>query len=226
MTIIKDIRIYRSTTENITGNSFPYSFGNKKLNCILHRITMKLREKGFTLGDFDHLYINITTCAVEEKISPAKRDRDKYHPFYRYYDVEVGQDFFDLLETPQCIKPVVEIVEQVLQKYFVTTDFSAEYIHTCVSEAAVQGEKMIMKFKEKRTSKNKAVIYLRYLDNAHYYPLLRVFDLEDNLLLEKDLPETDHLDAYGEIQLSMKKVTVKPRKNCFSDSLEPMSFML
>ena len=85
---------------------------------------------------------------------------------------------------------------------------------------------MLMKFKEKKTSKNRAVIYLRYLDNCRYFPLLRIFDLEDTLLLEKDLPETNNLDAYGEIQLSGKKITIKPRKNCFAGNLEPITIML
>lgn len=83
-----------------------------------------------------------------------------------------------------------------------------------------------MKFKEKRASKNKAIIYLRYLDNTRYLPLLRVWDLEDNLLLEKDLPETSSFDAYGEIQLSVRKVTIKPRKNSFSKNLKPIDLML
>lgn len=64
---------------------------------------------------------------------------------------------------------------------------------------------MLVKFKEKRASKKQAIIYLRYLDNCRYFPLLRIFDLDDTMILEKDLPETNSLDAYGEIQLSSKK---------------------
>lgn len=226
MTVIKDIRIYRSCIENIDGNSLPYSFSSKELNCIFHRIAMKLRENKFTMGDFNHLYINLTTCAVEDKIAPAKRSKDKYYKWYRYYDVEVDQNFFDLLEKPQSIQSVIEIVEQVLLKYFCTLQFDSEFIHTCISEALKQGENMLMKFKEKRATKNKAIIYLRYLNNGRYFPLLRVFDLENNLLFEKDLPETNNLDAYGEIQLSEKKVMIKPRKNYFTRDLEPIAFML
>lgn len=226
MPIIKDIRIYRSSTENIAGNSLPSSFKNMKLSCAVHRIAMKLRENGFSLGDFDHLYINLTTCPIEGTLSPAKRENDKYHPWFRYYDVEVNQDLFEKLETSQCIAYIVEIVEQVLQKYFCTPNFDSELIHHCISDAVIKGEEMTMKFKEKRASKNKAIIYLRYLDNTRYLPLLRVWDLEDNLLLEKDLPETSSFDAYGEIQLSVRKVTIKPRKNSFSKNLKPIDFML
>jgi len=85
---------------------------------------------------------------------------------------------------------------------------------------------MIVVYKEKKGSKNRAVIYLRYLDNGKTFPLLRVFDKSDNLIFEQDLPETDDLYSYGEIQLSSKKVTIKPRKNSYTENLEPMSFDL
>ena len=40
------------------------------------------------------------------------------------------------------------------------------------------------------------------------------------------VPETATLDCFGEIQLSTKKVTVKPRKNCFAKNLEPITITL
>lgn len=226
MNVIKDIRVYRSRSENIAGNSMPQGFANRELHIILHRIAMKLRENEFSMGDFNHLYVNLTTCAVEDKLAASKRERDKYHSWYCYYDAEVTQDLFDMLETHQCIEKVVEIVDQLLQKFFSAPQFDNEAIHACVSEAFTMGENMLMKFKEKRSAKNKAVVYLRYSDNGRYYPLLRVFDQEDAVILEKDLPETNDLDAYGEILLSGKKVAVKPRKNNLSQKTEPIVFML
>lgn len=50
--------------------------------------------------------------------------------------------------------------------------------------------------------------------------------MDDNLLFETDLPETNSLDAYGEIQLSSKKVTIKPRKNAFLNKSEPLTFII
>ena len=85
---------------------------------------------------------------------------------------------------------------------------------------------MTMIYKEKKTSKNRAVIYLRYLDNGKHFPLLRVFDLNGNIIFERDLPETNDLYSYGEIQLSSKKVTIKPRKNSYTKNQEAMSFDL
>lgn len=226
MSVIKDIRLYRSCIDNIDGNSHPQSFMNKELCCVIQRIVMKLRENKFSMGDFDHLYVNFTTSSVENKIAPAKRKTDRYYPWYRYYDVEISQDLFEKLETTQCINEVIKMVEQVLCHFFNTQEFDSGKIQSCISEAIENGEKMEMKFKEKIASKNKAIVYLRYLDSGRYFPLLRVLDLKDNILLEKNLPEANSLDAFGTIQLSSKKVTIKPRKNAFSEMYEPMSFEL
>lgn len=226
MTVVKDIRIYRSSIDNIDGNPLPNHFENRELHCIIHRIVMKLREKNFILGDFNHLYINLTTCSVENEIAPAKRNTAPYHSWYRYYDVKINEELFEILETPQSTQLVIEIVERVLQECFCTKQFDAQHIHACFSEAITQGENMLMKFKEKKSATNIAIIYLRYKNNRRYFPLLRVYDKDNNLLLEKDLPETLELNAFGEIQLNRKNVTIKPRNNAFARCLEPMTFIL
>ena len=83
-----------------------------------------------------------------------------------------------------------------------------------------------MLFKEKKTEKVKAIIYLRLLDSGKYLPLLCVVDSDNNEILSEDLPETIDLNSLGEIQLSGKKVTVKPRKNALASTLKPISFEL
>ena len=226
MPVIKDIRLYRSKVDNIDGNSHPNSFVNKELNIVIRRIVMKLRENGFELENFDHIYINLTTINIENEMVLSKRTIDRYHSWYRYYDVEISQSLFDSLETKQCMDEVLKIGERVLCHFFNSQDFTSDKIQSCILEAISKGENMTMKFKEKVATKNKAIIYLRYLDSGRYFPLLRVLDLEDNILLEEDLPETNSLDAFGTIQLSTKKVTIKPRKNMFAEGNEPISFAL
>ncbi len=224
MAIIQDIRIYRCTVENVTG-VHPESFFNKELCAVARRICVKLREKEFSMGDFHHLYINLTTCLSEGVVKPANREVDRYFPWYRYYDVGISQELYDSLETLECIPVVAGLLEKVLKSQFSTAEFDELKISDCVSEAVTQGENMLMKFKEKITSKGEAVIYLRYLDNGRYFPLLKVFDADKNVILEKDLPESQTLDNYGQISLTSKKVTITPRKSQ-SEFYEKIEYVL
>jgi len=224
MSTIKDIRVYRSHVENIPGNSLPEGFKNKQLHCTIHRIVMKLRENDFSLGEFDHLYINLTTCPVADGFSLSKRGKDIYEPWYRYYDVEISEELYNSLEIPDSVQPVIDIVEHTLVLFFTDVHQNRELVHSCVFDAVTMGENMEMLFKRKVSSKRKAFIYLRYLDSGCYFPLLRIYDDENRLMFETDLPKTIELNAFGEIQLNNKSITIKPRKNVFAEHLQPMIF--
>ncbi len=90
MKVIKDIRLFKSTEENVDGYS-PQAFEEKSLLIVLHRVVMKLREQSFSLGDFDHLYINFTTCLAPEDIQPANRSIDRETRWFRYYAAGSGE---------------------------------------------------------------------------------------------------------------------------------------
>ena len=58
MKIIKDIRVFKSDTENIDKNVNPLTLQKKSLNVKIDRIVMKLREQGFSLGEFEREHEN------------------------------------------------------------------------------------------------------------------------------------------------------------------------
>ena len=184
---------------------------------------MKLRENDFSLGDFDHLYINFTPCDMDGEMRLSD-DVDRYHTWFRNCYVPVETELYNNLRLPESYDSIVHWVSTVLITYFPTKEFDEARILSCIREAAAQGEEMVMKFKEKISTKRKAVIFLRYLDTCKFYPLLRVYDTEDNLLFERNLPEALTLDYLGEIQVSTKRVTIKPRKNAFTTDNTPLVF--
>lgn len=226
MRVLRDIRLFTSQVPNKDGEPLPTAIGNKLLNVQVHRIVMKLRESGFSCGDFDHLYLNFTTCPVEGGMAPSRRSVDKSHSWYRYYDVEVTQQVWEQADSVQAEEQLLVLAEKVLTQFFSRPEFDAEKIHRCVKEAISQKETMLMKFKEKRSAKGSAVIYLRYLDSGRYRPLLRVTGTSGDLRLEEDLPDMITLDALGEIVLTTKQVAIKPRKNAYTGTLNTISFML
>ena len=120
MKIIGDIRIYKSRIENIEGNSLPSYFETSKiLNAKIQRIVMALRENYFSFGDFDHLYINFTTCHVDNDISLAKRKIDRYHPWYRYYDVHISEDLYK--KTDESF--IIPTIQKIVIENFSSNDF-------------------------------------------------------------------------------------------------------
>ena len=80
--ILKDIRFYESDYENIDGQSMPHELGKlfqktSDTNYIGQRIARKLNELKFTYGEFDHIYINLTTFLKENEIVDSTRNIDK-----------------------------------------------------------------------------------------------------------------------------------------------------
>ena len=221
--IISDIRLYRSESQNEYGVYATESIAEKKLNAIVQRVVMKLREYEFSLGEFDHLYINFTTCDIGKKTILSDYV-DKYHPWYRYCLVHIEKDTYDKLDSIENYDYIIQWIRNILVTYFSSQDFNETRILFSIQQAVEQGENMLMKFKEKVSTNRRAVIFLRYLDSCKFYPLLMVYDAEDNLLLEKDLPETISLDFLGNIQVSSKRVTIKPRKNAFTTQMAPLVF--
>ena len=133
---------------------------------------------------------------------------------------------FDKIDDPSCGSLILELTKQALLKCFAENADSEQKIETAFYEALSKGENMLMRYKVKQSAKYKAVIFLRYLENTEYSPLLCVYDANEKEILQKDLPPTSDLSSIGEIQLSSKRVTVKPRKNCFAKDLTAVSYDL
>lgn len=215
MKLIQDIRVYKSDVENADGNALPHEFASKDLNVVIHRIVMKLREANVTLGEFDHLYLNFTTCLPEGVIQPAARSVDRYHSWYRYYDIGVARDAHDGV--------VLQGVRESLVGHFGAYN-DVQTIERCVDAALQEAEAMTVLHKEKKSAKAAARIYLRYLDNGMYWPLLRVYDVNGTEIFSADLPQMRDLLALGDLQVSSKKVTIKPRKSNLTADMKPMVY--
>ena len=221
MKLIQDIRVYKSDVENTDGNAHPHDFASKVLNVVIHRIVMKLREANVTLGGFDHLYLNFTPCLPEGVIKPAARSVDRYYSWYRYYDIGVAQDVFASLDAHDEV--VLHGLRETLTLHFGEQN-DVQLLAGCVDSAVKAGEAMTVVHKEKKSAKAAARIDLRYLDNGLYWPLLRVYDVNGAEIFCADLPQMKDLLALGDLQVSSKKVTIKPRKSSLTGNMEPITF--
>ena len=222
MKIISDIRLYKSSSKNEFGSFITESLGSKKLNATIKRIVMKLRENNFSLGEFDHLYINFTTCDIANEIELSDYI-DKYHPWFRYCNIKVDVDLYSNLDSEINSALIINCVENVLC-LFESDDFNVNRINDCITEALEQKENMLMKYKEKETNNKRAIIYLRFLDTCKYFPLLRLFDNKGTIILEKDLPESITLDYIGELLVKKENIVIKPKQNTFTKRSSNQAF--
>ena len=214
--LIADIRIY-----NFSDSEKHIELDFRSSSRAVHRVAMKLRELKFSLGEFDHLYINFTTCAAKGSVALIDTV-DQYHPWYRYCDVGVSMDEYERLESPEFI---FEQIENVLLSLFCPDMQTEEIIRESIAEAK-KGPEMQVACKQKKSAKYTATICLRLLDNGYYLPLLQVVDTNGNEVLCRDLPEVFDLGFLGEIQLNSKRITIKPRKNAFTKDLTPITVEL
>lgn len=221
---ISDIRIFRGTIENIDNNAHPLGFANQMMNLVVKRVVMKLRELNFSLGEFDHLYINFTTCFVEDGIMQAKRSIDKYNPWYRYYDYYMDEEHFQKMISDSDYIILLDAIKKVLLKFFSNSQAQEEMIDDAIAESQ-KGENMLIKFKEKITSKYKATIYLRLYNDGKYHPLLEVQN-NDSMVLHKDMDSIIDLGIIGDIAIIGKRVIIKPKKSQRYSKIEPIVYEL
>ena len=217
---IADIRLYRCERYDALTPPATLPIADKPLSAAVKRIVMKLRERRFSLGEFDHLYCIFTVAPLPSEFFLSDRT-DREHKWYRHCFIRVGEELYGRLGSPAARGEMLGLIGTALMT-FATEHFDAAAITSCLTEALEQGEAMRMKFKESRTTTRIATLYLRYLDACLFSPLLQVRDAQGSVLLEKDLPAMPTLDALGSLSLSSHKVTIRPRKNAFTAHMPPI----
>lgn len=183
---------------------------------------MKLREQKFSLGEYDHLYLNFTTQLSEGICLPAKRSVDIYHKWYRFYDIGVSEDMYYKLNYESSNEYIIDKLQNVLVQFYNCENICP--IQDCISEAVENGENMMIFYKAKGNKNLKASIFLQYLDTDLYLPHLFVHNSEGKEILHKKMKLSNELMEIGEIQISSKKVTIKPKKNSFTANLSSIVF--
>lgn len=221
---IVDIRVFRSVKPNVDRAPLPVGLASKQLFTVIRRIVLKLRENNFSLGDdVDHLYLNFTTKVDEGEIVKAARTAHGDRNWFVFYDIGVSADQFQILEQPDQIPFILDNLEKTLLSFF-AGEGQEDMIRDSIRAAVEQGEEMQMVYKTKSAQGRKAVLSLRFLDSGEYFPLLCVYDNEDNLLLQEDLGTMRDLSTLGEIRLTGKRVSIYPRQSAKSKTFRPLNF--
>lgn len=149
---------------------------DEKYYAVPRRIAMRLCELSYSLGNFDHLYVNFTVNEVENGMVFSKRPVGPFHPRYRFCDIQVSEALFDTPESPASYDTILSLIQVALIRI---SPKDEDLVRRAVAEAVEQDENMLVLRKQKVTSTRRATVYLRYTDDLYYFPLLRVFNTLD-----------------------------------------------
>lgn len=163
MKIISDIRLYKSEgSSDFSGladrlEDLP---GEESIRLMARRIAMKLRERQFSMGNFDHLYLAFTAQELTGNGDIEWFDEaDPYHPWYRLCRIRVSSVLYQAIAAPENRPLVIDAIARVLTSRFATEAFDAQTICSCIEEAVEQGAQMQMKIKEKVTARRRAIVF-------------------------------------------------------------------
>lgn len=241
--LIRDIRIYESDIENIDHNSSPNELGRifkidfphdtyiHRYRVFIHRLILVLREHGFELPGYNHLYINLTPLLPFGQIQLAKRSLDTYHPWFRYVDVGLNPISFNQLSESEKLEQLFDIIENALL-YVIDAGNYRQLINESIAAVLTQGENFESVYKFKETDAQVAKIIVRLLNNGRYAVRIQVQTNDGQTRFTHSLEtQYDHYDLvqqFGTIILNKNSVVIKPRQNAFSEHYghKPLKFLL
>lgn len=221
--IIKDIRYYESNVENVDGNSMPHNLGQifqptTDTNYIGQRIARKLHEFEFSYGEFDHIYINLTTYFKDDYFKISNRNIDKRIKYIDYglspkkYNSfnDTGKNHYLQFLTFKILKDISSTdslnIKRVEQTEFLINKFSSE-IEINYKTKETRNYKVDISYQINPTGFSTRAI-IKYLDkknNAKYQTFLPLRFYEDIYLL---------IDV---ITLKDEVLTLNPKKSFHAD---------
>ncbi len=189
--IVRDIRHYELRPDDYTGD-FDGILGNVykssfEIKCIGQRIARKLNELKFTTGDFDHLYIYLTSKLDNGVI--AERDFE-YDKQVKCFDFGQNRNEFNTMNDSDREKRINEITFKVLKWKFKQDKNDEALLDSVETLIEKEGRAIVINYKDKETkdyklnigfqiapTDNKSKIVIDYLPKNENRKLRTTLDL-------------------------------------------------
>jgi hypothetical protein len=150
--VIRDIRHYELKPDDysdkfdgILGNVYKSSF---ELRCIGQRIARKLNELKFISGDFDHLYIYLTSSLDNGVIMEREFEYDKQ---VKCFDFGQNRNEFNNMTDNDREKRINEITFKILRWKFEQDENDKTLIDTVEKLIERDGREILINYKDKDT---------------------------------------------------------------------------
>ena len=222
MDLIRDIRLFEKLEPDVSGTSLPsymrglYGFDDMDMQDIIQRLLFSLRHEGFTLGSFDHLYMNYTPSLPHGEVRLNQRGRDPYFPWYRFTDAGCDIDIFRAMSMEEQRRFLSETIRKAVRLH--ADEANIAIFDRCYERVMELGADLEIPYKEKTGEHLRITVSTTIDDETQYHPIVRIFDKEDKLLLEEQLKSCGResfLAQFGTITLGKRTVRIEPRKSDF-----------
>lgn len=217
--IIKEIRYYESGISNIAGNSAPDNLGRlfhpaADTNYLGKRIARKLHELNFSYGEFDHIYINLTTILPENELVVSDRNIDKS---IKYIDYGLQPATYNVLDEAGKNKLLKSITFRILKHISFGDAPNLKRVEEVEDLTAKLNSEMSILYKTKETGLYK--VEIRYQINpagASTRAIVEYTDKKNNSRRQAYIPLVFYEDVYTLIDtITVKKdvLVFTPKKS-------------
>ena len=219
--ILKDIRFYESEKQNIEGQSMPHELGKlfiptNDTNYIGQRIARKLNELKYSYGEFDHIYINLTTVIKVNEIIVSNRNIDKR---IKYVDFGINSEKLNALQDSEKDNFIKSTTFKVLTH--ISKDEGLELIKQTENLLTEFDTEIKIHFKTKETNSYKINIYYQIKAlNGGTKAIIEYKDRKNNICRVANYKLQFYEDIYtlvDAINLKDDKIILKPKKSFTAD---------
>ena len=215
--MIKDIRYYelkpddyQGKFDGILGNVYQNSLDTKYIG---QRIARKLNELGFIAGEFDHIYLNLSTRLKDGEISESDIFLDKR---IRHFNYGIKPIEFNKLTNEEKELKIKSVTFQVLHLIYKNDDFKIQTINDVKDLIDKYGKRLIIKYKTKETSNYCIDLSFQIRpDNEKSKLIIEYTNKKDNSILQGTLDILDYEDLYfliDNVALKNDSVPFQPKK--------------
>ena len=205
--IIRDIRYfeikpddYKGQFDGILGNIYIESPDTKFIG---QRIARKLNEFGFISGEFDHIYINLSTKLTDNEISESDVFLDKR---LKHFNYGIKPSVFNKLTNGEKDVKIKEVTFKVLHWIYKNDDFKIQLISDIKSLIDKYDKHLTIKLKTKETSHYQVDLSFQIRpDDDKSKLIIEYTDKRDNYTQQGILDILDYEDLYSLVD----KVTLK-----------------
>lgn len=226
--VIQEIVFMENTMETTIGSRLPEEAGSlyqlaEGYVVVGQKLALLLREKGFTLMDFERLTIVLSEAVPEGAIVFSERITDKW---MRYVDYGMKAAAINNMTPEEQDNTLLEAAQRVLRELFVDTAEKAAMLEEAVEAIKTYDEEIDIVYQAKQDKIVRVESIVTIYKDGHCRLRAKVTDLSGQLLTEQELCQGDNLQQTlqysGTILIRKNRVVIKPINNVTTKELQPI----